>query len=86
MLQQHAVPGHTRLPAYARGCVGEVLSYQGGWVFPDSNAHGKGEQPTHLYCVAFSGKSLWGRAAEPGVVVHLDLFEPYLDAAESPGS
>ncbi|MDH5738655.1 MAG: nitrile hydratase subunit beta, partial [Gammaproteobacteria bacterium] len=70
--------GHTRLPAYARGKKGRVIRYQGGWVFPDTNAHGQGEQPTHLYTVSFDGKALWGDATESGVCVSLDLFEPYL--------
>ncbi len=74
--------GHTRLPAYARGRVGTVVALQGGWVFPDTNAHGLGENPQHLYCVRFSGTELWGREAEPGQFVHLDLFEPYLSAHE----
>jgi nitrile hydratase subunit beta len=73
-------PGHTRLPAYARGREGEVSARHGGWVFPDSNAHGRGECPQHLYTVSFRGEALWGDAAEPGTVVSLDLFEPYLEA------
>jgi nitrile hydratase subunit beta len=78
--QAHGVPGHTRLPAYARDRVGTIIAWRGGWVFPDTNAHGRGENPQHLYTVAFSGAELWGSDAEPGVVVHLDLFEPYLNA------
>jgi len=73
-----ASPGHTRLPAYARGRPGRITAQHGGWVFPDTHAHGAGEQPTHLYTVAFEGQDLWGPGSEPGVVVHLDLFEPYL--------
>lgn len=72
------IPGHTRLPAYARGRRGRVTALHGGWVYPDTNAHGRGESPQHLYTVAFDGDELWGESAEPGVVVHLDLFEPYL--------
>ena len=71
-------PGHTRLPAYARGRPGRITAQHGGWVFPDTHAHGAGEQPAHLYTVAFEGRDLWGPGSEPGVVVHLDLFEPYL--------
>lgn len=74
------VPGHTRLPAYARGRRGTVTTWHGAWVFPDSNAHGRGEQPQHLYTVVFDGIDLWGAAAEPGTAVSLDLFEPYLTA------
>jgi nitrile hydratase subunit beta len=78
----HSVPGHTRLPAYARGRVGVVTACHGGWVYPDANAHGRGETPQHLYTVAFDGSELWGDAAEPNVVVHLDLFEPYLERTD----
>ena len=70
--------GHTRLPAYARGRPGRITAQHGGWVFPDTHAHGAGEQPAHLYTVAFEGQDLWGPESEPGVMVHLDLFEPYL--------
>jgi len=77
----HPVPGHTRLPAYARGRCGVVVAHHGGWVFPDSNAHGDGERPQHLYTIAFAGVELWGSHSEPGTRVHLDLFEPYLEEA-----
>lgn len=77
--RRHGVPGHTRLPAYARGCRGRILMQHQGWVFPDTNAHGGGENPQHLYTVAFSGAELFGESAEPGFVLHIDLFEPYLE-------
>jgi nitrile hydratase len=79
---RHGVPGHTRLPAYARGRIGTIVLHHAGWVFPDSNAHGRGEDPQHLYTVAFDGPELWGPGAETGVSVRLDLFEPYLLPAE----
>lgn len=75
----HGVPGHTRLPAYIRGRLGTILTWHDGWVFPDSNAHGCGEAPVHLYTVSFAGDELWGAAAEPRVSVNIDLFEPYLE-------
>jgi nitrile hydratase subunit beta len=71
--------GHTRLPAYARGRSGTVAAWHGAWVFPDSNAHGRGESPQHLYTVAFEGTELWGAEAENGSSVSLDLFESYLE-------
>lgn len=71
--------GHTRLPAYARGRPGRIVGWHQGWVLPDSNAHGRGEQPEHLYTVAFSGEDLWGPETEPGLSVCLDLFESYLE-------
>ena len=75
------VSGHTRLPGYARGRLGVVHAVQGGWVLPDTNAHGRGEHAQHLYCVRFEGAELWGDEAEPGQSVYLDLFESYLSAA-----
>jgi nitrile hydratase len=70
--------GHTRMPAYVRGRRGVVALQQGGWVYPDTNAHGQGEQPVYAYAVRFDGRELWGGTAEAGTVVHVDLFEPYL--------
>jgi len=76
-----SVSGHTRLPAYARGRVGTVAGIQGGWVLPDTNAHGRGEHPQHLYSVRFEGAELWGSEAEPRQALYLDLFESYLTPA-----
>lgn len=74
--------GHTRLPEYALGCVGEVVARHGSWVYPDTNAHGLGEQPQWLYSVCFTGAALYGSSAEPNVEVVLDLFEPYLQSVD----
>jgi nitrile hydratase len=71
--------GHTRLPRYVRGKVGRIAVVYDAYVFPDTNAHDRGEQPQHLYCVAFHGEELWSTDAEPRTVVHLDLFESYLE-------
>jgi nitrile hydratase subunit beta len=73
--------GHTRLPRYARAKQGVVVRAQGAWVFPDTNAHGLGEAPQHLYSVRFDGAELWGASAEARAAVHLDLWESYLDPA-----
>ncbi|MEC5293236.1 nitrile hydratase subunit beta [Aurantimonas sp. C2-6-R+9] len=71
--------GHTRLPRYARGRVGRVDSVHGVHVFPDTDAHGKGEAPQWLYTVAFDGPALWGRDGDPGLTVSIDAFESYLE-------
>ena len=72
---------HTRLPRYVRGKIGVVERVHGCHVFPDSNAHGEGEQPQWLYTVRFDGTELWGPEAEPGHSVSVDAWEPYLDIA-----
>jgi nitrile hydratase len=74
-------PGHTRLPRYARGRQGVIVRRQGAHVFPDSNAHGRGEDPHPLYTVRFTARELWGEAALAGDSVCLDLWEPYLERA-----
>ncbi len=73
--------GHTRLPRYARGQTGTVLRHHGGHVLPDTNAHFQGEQPDHLYTVAFDARDLWGSEAAAGDTVMLDLWECYLHDA-----
>jgi nitrile hydratase beta subunit len=73
--------GHTRLPRYVSGRRGVVHRVQPPCVFPDTNAHGRGENPQHLYNVRFPAAELWGTEGEPGTSLHLDLFEPYLEPA-----
>jgi nitrile hydratase len=72
--------GHTRLPRYVRGATGRIEADHGGHVFPDTNAHGRGEAPQRLYTVVFAGRDLWGADAEPGLQVSVDAWESYLDA------
>ena len=72
---------HTRLPRYLRGCEGVVVAHHGGHVFPDTNAHGKGENPQHLYTVRFSARELWGNDAPANDAMHADLWESYLVAS-----
>jgi nitrile hydratase len=60
--------GHTRLPRYARGRTGVIERVHGCHVFPDANAHGRGEDPQWLYSVRLGS-------------VNLDAFEPYLEPA-----
>jgi nitrile hydratase len=75
---------HTRLPRYLRGKRGTVVAYHGAHVFPDTNAHGLGEQPQPLYTVRFEHGDVWGgeRGAE---ALHVDAWESYLMPA-GPGA
>ena len=75
--------GHSRLPRYAMGKRGKIVSHHNAHVFPDSNAHFKGEAPEHLYSVEFSSEELWGLTCEnKHDSVTLDLWEPYLEKAD----
>ena len=72
-------PTHIRLPRYVRGHVGTVELVHAPHVFPDTHAHGLGEQPEWLYTVRFDARELWGPGADPTVRVSTDAFEPYLE-------
>jgi nitrile hydratase len=74
---------HTRLPRYVRGHAASVVLVHGCHVFPDSQAHGHGEDPQWLYTVRFEARELWGAGADPTVTVSIDAFEPYLDPAQA---
>ncbi|MGP6086567.1 nitrile hydratase subunit beta [Antarctobacter jejuensis] len=71
--------GHTRLPGYAAGLTGRVELVHGCHVFPDTNAHGLGEEPQPLYTVVFDAAEVWGQAEKPGDTVTCDLWESYLE-------
>lgn len=73
--------GHTRLPDYARDKPGVVLAHRGCHVLPDSNAHGRGETPEHLYSIEFRACDLWGESADPHQTVILDAWESYFGPA-----
>lgn len=71
--------GHTRCPRYVRRAAGEITTVHGIHVFPDANAHGE-ERAEPLYTVGFPATELWGPDAEDGDdVIHVDLWEPYLE-------
>jgi ribosomal protein L21E len=70
---------HTRLPAYAKGKTGTIVDHRGSFVFPDSNAHGQGEQPQHVYSVRFEAADLWGAQHGDADALYLDLWEAYLE-------
>ena len=73
--------GHTRLPRYARGKVGVIETAHQGFVFPDANAHGLGEQPQRVYTVVFTAPEIWGAEADPTLTISIDAWESYLEPA-----
>ena len=75
---KHVSGGHTRLPSYAAGKSGKIISYNGNHVFPDMNAHQAGESPEPLYTVAFLAEVLWEHPESPNDLVMLDLWQSYL--------
>ena len=72
--------GHTRLPGYGRGRRGVVVRVHPAFPLPDAAAHGgeRGEEPT--YAIRFEARELWGEAAGMHEVVHVDLWQSWLEA------
>lgn len=73
--------GHTRLPRYARGKVGELIVDHGVFVFADSHGRDEGASPQHLYGVKFLATELFGDDSPPNDSVTLDLWDDHLVAA-----
>jgi nitrile hydratase len=67
--------GHTRLPRYVRGHVGEVVGVRGSWALPDLVVRGITRHEP-VYAVRFAAAELWGRGSHS---VTLDLWESYLE-------
>ena len=70
---------HTRLPRYVRGKSGVVEADRGVFCFNDTNAHGQGHKPQHVYGVRFTARDLWGEQASPRDALYLDMFEDYVE-------
>jgi nitrile hydratase subunit beta len=71
--------GHTRLPRYVRGKTGAVVLDRGVFLFPDTNAHLRGEKPQHLYSVRFAASEVWGDQASRSDFIYLDMWDDYLE-------
>lgn len=67
--------GHTRLPRYVRGHLGEIVDGQGTWPVPDDGVRGI-TRSEPVYAVRFTAAELWGSGDH---CVTLDLWESYLE-------
>ncbi len=72
-------PGHTRAPRYVQGKRGVVVRCDGAFSIPDVEAHSDHRRLDPTYSVRFDAAQLWGDGGEPGAVVHVDLWEHYLE-------
>ena len=71
--------GHTRLPRYVRGHVGEVISENGCYIFSDANAARTGIDPQMVYTVAFDAADLFGNEGRAGDTITIDAWDSYLE-------
>ena len=73
--------GHTRLPRYVRGRVGEVIRCYRPQGFQDHEPLRDQTGPQPMYAVRFEGAELWGEQSESNSSVVLDMWESYLERA-----
>jgi len=78
-VRQWHPPGHTRAPRYVQGRRGTVVRIDGAHSIDDIEAHGGGSVADPVYSVRFTSRELWGEAGADGDVMHVDLFERYLE-------
>ena len=77
---RHVHPeGHTRLPRYIRGKVGEIVRIYGAQDFQDHRPMSDHAGPQSVYAVRFDSREIWGESAEPNSSVLLDMWEAYLE-------
>jgi nitrile hydratase beta subunit len=72
-------PGHTRAPRYVQGKRGVVVRRDGAFSVPDVEAHSDRRRVEPTYSVRFTAEELWGAGGAPGEVVHVDVWEGYLE-------
>ena len=70
--------GHTRLPRYARGAVGEVIEIAGHHPIADDRACGLPGKVQAVYHVRFAATDLFGAGQH---TVTVELWEDYLEPA-----
>ena len=68
--------GHTRLPRYARGAVGEIVERAGTHPLADDRARGRPSEPRGVYHVRFAAADLFGGGDHD---VTVELWEDYLE-------
>jgi nitrile hydratase subunit beta len=71
--------GHTRAPRYVQGKRGVVVRVDGAHHVPDFEAHGGGRVLDPTYSVRFASRELWGEGGADRDVIHVDLWERYLE-------
>src|SRR3954469_15945308 len=74
--------GHTRLPRYARGAVGEIVQVAGHHPLADERARGRPGPAQAVYHVRFPAAELFGEGEH---AVTVELWESYLEPADRQG-
>ena len=62
-----------------RASTGVVVRVDGAYNVPDVEAHSDRRVLEPTYSVRFTARELWGEGGADGEVVHVDLWERYLE-------
>lgn len=81
-VRQWHPPGHTRAPRYVQGRLGVVVRIDAAQSVPDVEAHGGDRVVEPTYSVRFTARELWGEGGADDEVVHVDLWDRYLEVVE----
>ena len=77
--------GHARVPGYAMGARGVVLSGYGPTEDPEARAHGRAGVPRHVYRVRVPLADLWpGEDTGPGDALEIEIYDHWLTPLEGP--
>jgi nitrile hydratase subunit beta len=72
--------GHTRCPGFVMGRRGMVVRDDGPAAVPEVEGHLGRRVMEHVYSVRFAATELWPESTDGHAVIHVDLYERYLDA------
>lgn len=76
--------GHHRVPRYAKGRCGSILSVHPSFPVPDDVVAGIAHPPETVYSVRLESASVWGRGAEPRSTIVLDVWQRFLQPEPNP--
>ena len=76
--------GHHRVPRYAKGRCGRIVSVHPTFPVPDDVVAGIAHTPETVYSVCLESTSVWGRGAEPRSTIILDVWQRFLQLEPSP--
>jgi nitrile hydratase subunit beta len=72
--------GHTRCPGYVRNRQGDVVRIDVDNPVPELEAHRGVRVVEPVYCVRFTQQELWGDGGSVDTLIHVDLYDRYLEA------
>nr|MCH9672818.1 nitrile hydratase subunit beta [Gammaproteobacteria bacterium] len=77
--------GHTRLPRYVRGKLGQIVAVYGVHWLQDELPADSQPRAEAVYSMRFDAQELWGDAAPSQDALYIDMWESYLEDPTTEG-